>query len=39
MKNRPSLSKTFTKGEFYQNDDMKRYINDIMTIALWEFIW
>ena len=40
MKNRLILFKTFTKAEFYgENDEINRNIEDLMTIALWAFFW
>ena len=34
------LFKTFSKVEFYgENDEINRNIEDLMTIALWEFFW
>ena len=40
MKNRLISFKTFTKVEFYgQNKKMNKDIDNLMTIALWEFFW
>ena len=40
MRNRLTLFKTFTDIEFYEeNDEMNRNIEDLMTIASWEFFW
>ena len=40
MKNRLILFKTFTKVEFYgKNYEMKSDIENLITIALWEFFW
>ena len=40
MKNRQILLKTFTVVEFYGgNHEMNRNIENLMTIALWEFCW
>ena len=40
MRNRQILLKTFTVVEFYgENDEMNRNIENLMTIALWEFCW
>ena len=40
MRNRLTLFKTVTDIEFYEeNDEMNRNIEDLMTIASWEFIW
>ena len=34
------MFKTFIDIEFYEeNDEMNRNIEDLMTIASWEFIW
>ena len=38
VKNRLILLKNFTKVEFYEeNDKISRNIENLMTIALWEF--
>ena len=38
MKNRLILFKNFTLTEFYgENDEINRNIENLMTIALWEF--
>ena len=40
MKNRLILFKTSTKVEFYgENDGINRNIENVITIALWEFCW
>ena len=40
MKNRLILFKTFTKVEFYgETDEINITIENLMTIALWEFFW
>ena len=40
IKNRLLLLKTFTKVEFYgENNEINRNIENLMTIALWELIW
>ena len=40
MKKRLKLFKTFTKVEFYEkNDEINQNIENLMTIALWEFFW
>ena len=40
IKNRQILLKIFTVVEFYgENDEMNRNIENLMTIALWEFCW
>ena len=40
MKKRLKLFKIFTKVEFYgENDEINQNIVNLMTIALWEFIW
>ena len=40
MKKSLKLFKTFTKVEFYgENDEIDRNIANLMTIALWEFFW
>ena len=40
MKKRLKLFKTFTKVEFYgENDEINRNIENSMAIALWEFFW
>ena len=40
MKNRLILFKNFTKTECYgENDEVNRYIENLMNIALWEFFW
>ena len=40
MTNRLILFKNFTEEEFYgENDEINRNIENLMTIALWEFFW
>ena len=40
MTNRLILFKNFTIVEFYgENDEINRNIENLMTIALWEFFW
>ena len=40
MKKSLKLFKTFSKVEFYgENDEINRNIENLMTIALWEFFW
>ena len=40
MKKSLKLFKTFTKVELYgENDEINRNIENLMTIALWEFFW
>ena len=40
MKKRLKLFKTFTKVEFYgENDETNQNIGNVMAIALWEFFW
>ena len=40
MENKLILFKTCTDVEFYrENDEMNRNIENLMTIASWEFFW
>ena len=40
MKNRLILFKTLSNVEFYgENYEINRTIENLMTIALWEFFW
>ena len=40
VKSRLTLFKTFTNVEFYgENNEMNKNIENLITIALWEFFW
>ena len=40
LKNRLILFKTFTNVEFHgENNVINRNVENVMTIALWEFFW